>query len=108
MHDLAAKVLSGAVDLAALPDLPNEEVIAQLCQIRGIGRWSAEMVLIFALGRLDVLAVDDLGLRAGMQRAYGLGQLPKAPEVRALAEPWRPYRTIATFYIWQHLHATPL
>ena len=55
-----------------------------------------------------MLAVDDLGLRAGIQRAYGLSELPKAAVIRAMAEPWRPYRTVATFYFWQHLHATPL
>lgn len=108
MHDLAEQVSSGRVDLGALPTLPDEAVVAQLCQIRGIGRWSAEMFLIFSLGRLDVLAVGDLGLRAGIQCAYGLAQLPAADEIRALAEPWRPYRTIATFYFWQHLHATPV
>ena len=108
MHDLAAKVAGGQVDLARLPRLSDEEVIAALVQVKGIGRWTAEMFLIFSLGRLDVLAVDDLGLRAGVQRAYGLSQLPKAAELRAIAEPWRPYRTIATIYIWEHLHNTPL
>jgi DNA-3-methyladenine glycosylase II len=108
MHDLAEKVANGTVDLAALPHLPDEEVIATLCQIKGIGRWTAEMFLIFSLGRLDVLAVDDLGLRAGIQRAYGLDHLPRAAEIRALAEPWRPYCTIATLYFWHHLHNSPL
>jgi DNA-3-methyladenine glycosylase II len=108
MHDLAEKVANGTVDLAALPHLPDEEVIATLCQIKGIGRWTAEMFLIFSLGRLDVLAVDDLGLRAGIQRAYGLDYLPRAAEIRALAEPWHPYCTIATLYFWHHLHNSPL
>jgi DNA-3-methyladenine glycosylase II len=108
MHDLAEKVSSGIVDLDRLPQLPDEQVIASLVQINGIGRWTAEMFLIFSLGRLDVLAVDDLGLRAGIQRAYGLDQLPRAAEIRALAEPWRPYRTIATLYFWHHLHNAPL
>lgn len=108
MHDLASRIASGALDLEQLPTLDDEDVIAQLCQVKGIGRWTAEMFLIFSLGRLDVLAVDDLGLRAGIQRAYGLAELPKSAAIRAMAEPWRPYRTIATFYFWQHLHATPL
>ena len=108
MHDLASTIASGALDLDALPGLPDEEVIAQLCRVKGIGRWTAEMFLIFSLGRLDVLAVDDLGLRAGIQRAYGMAELPRAAAIRAMAEAWRPYRTIATFYFWQHLHATPL
>lgn len=108
MHDLASRIASGALDLEQLPTLDDEDVIAQLCQVKGIGRWTAEMFLIFSLGRLDVLAVDDLGLRAGIQRAYGLAELPKSAAIRAMAESWRPYRTIATFYFWQHLHATPL
>jgi DNA-3-methyladenine glycosylase II len=108
LHDLATKVASGVVDLDMLPRMPDEEVIDILCQVKGIGRWTAEMFLIFSLGRLDVLAVDDLGLRTGIQRAYGLDSLPQALEIRALAEPWRPYRTIATLYFWHHLHNTPL
>jgi DNA-3-methyladenine glycosylase II len=108
MHDLAEKVATGVIDLGALPQLPDEEVIRALCQVKGIGRWTGEMFLIFSLGRLDVLAVDDLGLRAGIQQAYELDRLPGAAEIRALAEPWRPYCTIATFYIWHHLHNTPI
>jgi DNA-3-methyladenine glycosylase II len=108
LHDLAEKVVGGVVNLDLLPSLADEEVIATLCQVKGIGRWTAEMFLIFSLGRLDVLAVDDLGLRAGVQRVYGLDHLPKAAELRAIAEPWRPYRTIATIYLWEHLHNTPL
>jgi DNA-3-methyladenine glycosylase II len=108
LHDLAEKVADGTVDLATLPQLPDEEVITTLCQIKGIGRWTAEMFLIFSLGRMDVLAVDDLGLRTGIQRAYGLSQLPRAAEIRALAAPWQPYRTIAMLYFWQHLHNAPL
>lgn len=108
LHDLAEKVADGTVDLAALSQLPDEEVITILCQVKGIGRWTAEMFLIFSLGRLDVLAVDDLGLRTGIQRAYGLDQLPRAAEIRALALPWQPYRTIATLYFWQYLHNAPL
>jgi len=108
LHDLAEKVADGTVDLAALPQLPDEEVITTLCQIKGIGRWTAEMFLIFSLGRIDVLAVDDLGLRTAIQRAYGLNQLPQAAEIRALAAPWQPYRTIAMLYLWQYLHNAPL
>ncbi len=107
MHDLAEKVATGVVDLARLPELTDEEVIQQLIQVKGIGRWTAEMFLIFSLGRLDVLAVDDLGLRAGIQRAYDMDHLPSAAEMRALAEPWRPYRTVATYYFWEHWHRAP-
>lgn len=94
--------------LRGLGRLSDAAVIERLVQVKGVGVWTAEMFLIFSLGRLDVLAVDDLGLRAGIQRAYGLAQLPRPAEVRALAEPWRPYRTIATLYLWEHLHNTPL
>ena len=108
LHDLAEKVANGSVDLLALSQLPDEEVITTLCQVKGIGRWTAEMFLIFSLGQLDVLAVDDLGLRTAIQRAYRLDQLPRAAEIRALAVPWQPYRTIATLYFWHHLHNAPL
>lgn len=108
IHDLAEKVDRGVVNLTQLPNVDDELVIQQLCAVKGIGRWTAEMFLIFSLGRLDVLAVEDMGLRAGIRRAYDLVELPKAAAMRALAEPWRPYRTIATFYFWHHLHATPL
>ncbi len=99
--DLAAKVASGAVDLAAIDRLPDEAVIAELVQVKGIGRWTAEMFLIFSLGRPDVLPVDDLGFRAAVHRQYGLAERPKAAELRALAEPWRPYRSFATWYLWR-------
>jgi DNA-3-methyladenine glycosylase II len=108
VHDLAEKVSTGMVDLGRLPLLPDEQVIETLVQVKGIGRWTAEMFLIFSLARLDVLPVDDLGLRASIQRNYDLEQLPKAAQIRALAEPWQPYRTIATLYFWESLHNTPL
>ena len=107
IHDLAEKVAGGVVDIERLPQMSDEEVINSLCQIKGIGRWTAEMFLIFSLGRLDVLPVDDLGLRTSIQRNYGLDQLPKTAEIQALAQPWRPYRTIATVYFWESLHNTP-
>lgn len=101
--DLAAHVYDGRLDLAHLDALDDEAVIAQLVQVKGIGRWTAEMYLIFALGRPDVLPVDDLGLRQGVQRAYGLAELPKGPAISAIAAPWRPYRSIATWYLWRSL-----
>jgi DNA-3-methyladenine glycosylase II len=107
VSDLAAKVASGAVDLAALDTLDDEVVIKQLTPIKGIGRWSAEMLLIFGLGRPDVLPVDDLGFRAGVQREYGLEELPKAPALRELAAPWRPWRTFATWYLWRTADPRP-
>ncbi|MCG8349261.1 MAG: DNA-3-methyladenine glycosylase [Chloroflexales bacterium] len=105
--DLAVKVADGVVRLDALPQFDDEEIIAQLIQVKGIGRWTAEMYLIFALGRPDVLPVADLGLRQGMQRAYVLAALPDAQTMTALAEPWRPYRSVATWYLWRSLGNTP-
>jgi DNA-3-methyladenine glycosylase II len=107
LRDLAGKVHSREVPLHQLHTWPDEEVIDHLVPVRGIGRWTAQMFLIFALGRLDVLPVDDLGLRAGAQRGYGMPELPRRQELEQLAEPWRPYRTIATWYFWRSLGAVP-
>jgi DNA-3-methyladenine glycosylase II len=107
LQDLSEKVLSGAVPLRSLHRLPDEEVIASLIPVRGIGRWTAEMFLIFSLGRLDVLPVDDWGLRSGVRKHYELDQAPAGDLLRALAEPWRPYRSIATWYIWRSLGNVP-
>jgi len=107
LGDLAEKVHSREVPLDELHTWHDEAVIEHLIPVRGIGRWTAQMFLIFALGRLDVLPVDDLGLRAGTHRAYGLPELPRRKELEALAEPWRPYRTIATWYFWRSLGAVP-
>jgi DNA-3-methyladenine glycosylase II len=103
LRDLSEKVQSGAVPLPELSALPDEEVIARLVPVRGIGRWTAEMFLIFSLGRLDVLPVDDWGLRVGVQRQYGLAEPPEKAQLRELAEPWRPYCSIATWYFWRSL-----
>ena len=99
--DLAARARSGALPLADLPRLPDEEVVAHLLPVRGIGRWTAEMFLIFSLGRLDVLPVGDFGLRAGVQELYGLEELPGREALHARAEAWRPYRAVATWYFWR-------
>lgn len=103
MLDLAAKVQDGTVDLEHLPQLSDEVIIKQLVQVKGIGRWTAEMYLIFALGRPDILPVDDLGLRQGVQRYYQLDDLPKGPQIQAIAAPWQPFRTVATWYLWRSL-----
>ena len=103
LRDLALKFADGAIDAAALPCLPDDEVARQVMAIRGIGRWTAEMLLIFCLGRPDVLPVDDYGLRRSVQLAYGLPDLPGAKELQDLAEPWRPYRSAATWYLWRSL-----
>jgi DNA-3-methyladenine glycosylase II len=106
LRDLATHVASGALDLDQIHTLPDEDVIAQLVQVRGIGRWTAEMFLIFSLNRDDVLSVGDLGVRQGIQRLYGFDAEPTHAECHAIAEPWRPYRTIATFYLWHSLYNT--
>ncbi len=106
--DLATKVHEGSIDLEHLPQLDDEAIITQLTQVKGIGRWTAEMYLIFALGRPDVLPVDDLGLRQGVQRAFALETMPKAAQIRALAESWRPYRSVATWYLWRSLSLKPM
>jgi DNA-3-methyladenine glycosylase II len=102
--DLASRIADGSLDLEALRHMDDEEVITRLLPVKGIGRWTAEMFLIFSLGRLDVLPVDDLGLRSAVQRHYGLHHLPKKPDLIDLAEPWRPYRSVATLYLWRSLN----
>ena len=99
--DLAARTSSGALPLDRMDRLDDEQVVSELTRVKGIGRWSAEMFLIFRLGRLDVLPVDDLGLRKGVQRLCGLRSLPGAEQIRRQGERWRPFRSIATWYLWR-------
>jgi DNA-3-methyladenine glycosylase II len=103
LKDLATKVQDGALQLALLPMHSDAEVIQQLTGIKGIGRWTAEMFLIFALGRLDVFPVDDLGIRKAIQRAYGYKRMPAPVTMHRHARKWIPYRTIATWYLWRSL-----
>lgn len=103
LRDLAEQVTSGALDLEAIGALGDEEVITQLTRVKGIGRWTAEMFLIFSLGRADVLPVGDLGFRAALRRHYGLAELPGSAQCQAIAAPWRPYCSIATLYLWRSL-----
>ena len=107
LRSLAEHVISGELDLERLDDLPDEEVIAELVAVKGIGDWSAHMFLMFQLERPDVLAVGDLGIRRAVERAYGLDALPTAAELTALGEPWRPYRTIACRVLWRSLDNAP-
>lgn len=108
VKDLAARWLDGTLRQDELPELPDEEVIELLTRVKGIGRWTAEMVLIFTLGRPDVLPVDDLGIRVAAQRLYGLAERPGKEELTRIAEPWRPYRTVASRYLWRSLNNTPM
>ena len=103
MRDLAEHCLSGALPLKKLPSMENEEVVEALVQVRGIGPWTAEMFLIFSLGRPDVLPVGDYGLRAGVQRHYQLPELPTKDRLHEIGESWKPYRSIATWYVWRSL-----
>ena len=98
LKDLAAKVLDGTVPIEALDHLPDEEVIETMTKVKGIGRWSAEMFLMFRLQRADVLPVGDLGIVKAMQRQYGLRKAPKAERMLKIAECWRPYRSVGSWY----------
>jgi DNA-3-methyladenine glycosylase II len=104
IRDLAMKSLDGTVPLRGLARFPDEEIIARLSSVRGIGRWTAEMFLIFQLARPDVWPVDDLGVRNGYRIAYDLPDMPKPKELAALGERFRPYRTVAAWYCWQAVH----
>ncbi len=103
VRDLAQKTRDGVVDFAALPELPDEEVIAHLTQVKGVGVWTVQMLLMFALKRRDVLPLADLGIRNAIHRAYELPAPPKPKEMEAIAEKWRPYRTVACWYLWRSL-----
>jgi len=103
LGDLSAKVEAGAVDLRSVRAMGDEAVIEHLTQVRGVGRWTAEMVLIFTLGRPDVLPVDDYGFRRAVQISYRMRQLPKPDRLRRIAEPWRPHRSVGTWYMWASL-----
>jgi DNA-3-methyladenine glycosylase II len=104
LRDLAQKTLADVVpEASALLQLSDEEIIARLTQVRGIGRWTVEMLLMFRLGRPDVLPVDDFGVRAGFRAAYGLSRMPKPRSLAAWGERWRPYRSTAAWYLWRAL-----
>lgn len=102
LRDLAAKTTDG-LPLGRLSHLGDEAVIEALTSVKGIGRWTAEIFLMFRLGRSDVLPVDDLGIRKAMQRAWRKRTLPKPDWMRKTAEPWRPWRTVASWYLWQSI-----
>ena len=101
--DLAEKVQSGEIDLTSIHRQPDEEAIAELIRVKGIGRWTAQMFLMFSLGRMDILPVDDLGLKNSVRQFYNFEDLPSTDEIQQLAVPWRPYATIASWYLWQAL-----
>lgn len=108
VHDLAARYADGGLpDARRMKRLSDEEIIEQLVQVRGVGRWTAEMLLIFYLGRPDVLPVGDLGVRKGFQIAYRRPGLPTEDQLHAHGERWRPYRSVASWYLWRATELDP-
>jgi DNA-3-methyladenine glycosylase II len=102
-RDLCDKALSGVVPLDALDTMTDDEVIAALTEVKGIGRWTAEMFLMFRLHRPDVLPVDDLGIVNAVKNVYGLRKRPNADRIRKIGEAWRPCRSVASWYLWRSL-----
>jgi DNA-3-methyladenine glycosylase II len=101
IRDLAEKVIAGDVELDRMGRLPDDEIVRELTLVRGIGRWTAEMFLIFQLGRLDVWPVEDFGVRNGYARLYGLADVPPPRELVQFGDRFRPYRTVAAWYCWR-------
>lgn len=102
IRDLAAKTLDGTVpELKAIRSMDDEEIIERITQVRGIGRWTVEMLLIFRLGRMDVLPVDDYGVRKGAQITYRMRKLPDKKRLTKVAEKWRPWRSVGSWYMWR-------
>lgn len=105
--DLANRVVADEVRLRDIGRLSDEKVIAELTQIKGIGRWTAQMFLMFSLGRLDVFPHDDLGVRSAIRNLYGLDELPDKTTSHQIAEPWRPYASVASWYCWRSIELKP-
>jgi DNA-3-methyladenine glycosylase II len=108
LRDLAERVEDGDLDLDHLIELSDEQVSEQLTAVKGLGQWTADMFLIFHLGRPDVLAVGDLGIRRAVERAYELPEIPDAATLTRIAEPWRPYRSLGCLYLWASLDNAPV
>lgn len=107
LRSLAEHVVSGELELMKLNDLPDDEVIAELVAVKGLGVWTAQMFLMFHLGREDIMPTGDLGIRRAVMIEYGLRELPAPAELIKIAEPWRPHRTLACRYLWASVDATP-
>jgi DNA-3-methyladenine glycosylase II len=107
VRDLARHVLSGELELDRLRELEDEQVIEEIVAVRGLGRWTAEMFLLFHLQRPDVLSGGDLGIRKAIQVEYGLEEMPTPTRVIEIGEPWRPHRSLASLYLWESLAAVP-
>jgi DNA-3-methyladenine glycosylase II len=107
LRDLTEHVRDGRLTLRTIGRQSDEAIVAELVRVKGIGVWTAQMFLIFALGRMDVFPEADLGVRAALKTLYGLEALPNTTQARRLAEPWRPYATIASWYCWRSLDTAP-
>ncbi|GEC03237.1 hypothetical protein SSP24_08920 [Streptomyces spinoverrucosus] len=107
LRSLAEHIVSGELELERLHELPDDEVVAQLVAVRGIGTWTADIFLMFHLHRPDVLPAGDIGLRHAVAKAYELPELPGPVELEKIAEPWRPHRTLACMYLWRMAETTP-
>jgi DNA-3-methyladenine glycosylase II len=107
LRSLAEHVLSGELELDRVGELPDDELVAELTAVKGLGTWTAHMFMIFELRRQDVLATGDLGVRRAAERAYGLPDLPSVAELERIAEPWRPHRSAACLLLWHSLANTP-
>jgi len=108
VRDLAEHVVSGELELDRLDELSDEEVIAEITAVRGLGAWSAQVFCMFFLERPDVLPTGDLGIRRAVEIEYGLDAMPPPKEVERMGEPWSPHRTLASIYLWESLHNTPI
>ncbi|HEX6715237.1 MAG TPA: DNA-3-methyladenine glycosylase [Thermoleophilaceae bacterium] len=107
LRDLAEHIVDGELPVERLAEMPDAEVYELLTAIKGLGRWTVDMFLMFHLGRPDILPVGDLGIRKAIQIHYGLQELPKAAEMEQLADAWRPHRTLASLYLWESLDNRP-
>jgi DNA-3-methyladenine glycosylase II len=107
LRDLAEHIVDGELPVDELTELPDAEVAKLLMAVKGLGRWTVDMFLMFHLGRPDILPVGDLGIRKAVQTHYGLQELPKAGEIEQIAEAWRPHRTLASLYLWESLDNRP-
>jgi DNA-3-methyladenine glycosylase II len=107
LRDLAERIEQGELVLEDLDGLPDDQVAVELVAVKGIGQWTADMFLLFHLGRPDVLAIGDLGLRRAAMVEYGLRKLPSERRFKELARPWRPWRSVASWYLWASLRVLP-
>ena len=108
LRSLAEHVVDGSLELNRLDALPDDQVIAALVSVKGLGPWTADLFLMFTLQRPDVLPVGDLGIRRAIMQRYGLEAMPTPAQAERISEPWRPHRTLASLFLWRSLRNTPL